>query len=102
MTTIDQKIAQKENELNLLKSQRSKLRTGQEVIVGDMFLSLSKDNPAVAQMVLDNLKKHIAHNDELSRIGPLLDELQALADKPSRNKDFSIFNEFISKPGNSI
>lgn len=102
MLTIDQKIAQKEHELSLLKSQKSELKTEQKVVIGGMFLSLSKDNPAVAQMVLDNLRKHIISNDDVGRIKPLLDELQALANNPTRNKDFSIFNEFINKPGNSI
>ena len=102
MSTIDQKIAQKEKELNALKSQKNQQTTEQKIIVGDMFLSLSENNPAMAKMVLDNLKNYVKKNPNLDSSAPLLEQLRALADKPSSSKDSDISNEFLSKPGNSI
>lgn len=68
MVTLEQKIAQKQDELARLKEQSRKLENGQKIIIGGMFLSLAKKDAGIAKIVLDNIKKRSYEKSRFRKI----------------------------------
>lgn len=81
MATLEQKIAQKEDELSRLKEQSRKLENGQKIITGGMILSVARKNPERAKMLLDDYNNEITKKGDLDRLQPIINELQAIVDK---------------------
>ena len=77
MPTIEQKIARKQDELNRLKTRQRKLETGQKVIIGGMMLSLAKDDPQIAEHLLNLIGKHITRKTDLDRLEDVITELRS-------------------------
>ncbi|MBE0443038.1 hypothetical protein ACT3QO_11965 [Psychrobacter sp. AOP7-D1-15] len=77
MPTIEQKIARKQDELNRLKTRQRKLETGQKVIIGGMMLSLAKDDPQIAEQLLNLISKHITRKTDLDRLEDVITELRS-------------------------
>jgi|TARA_R110002124_G_C8954740_1_gene513589 hypothetical protein len=87
MATLEQKIAQKEDELARLKAQSRKLENGQKIIIGGMMLSIARRDDRFAEMVLDNIKREIDKISDLNRLEPVMIELQALVDKAREDEN---------------
>lgn len=83
MTTLEQKIAKKEDELNRLKEQARKLENGQKIITGGMMLSLARNNPQRAKTLLEDIKEQVTKKTDLERMQPIIDELTAIVNKAS-------------------
>lgn len=79
MVNLEQKIAQKQDELARLKEKKRKLETGQKIIVGGMMLSIARKDKKTAQMLLDNIRIHVNKDIDLKRIEGLVSELERLA-----------------------
>lgn len=77
MPTIEQKIARKQDELNRLKTKQRKLETGQKVIIGGMMLSLAKDDPQIAEQLLNFIGKNITRKTDLDRLEDVITELRS-------------------------
>ncbi|MBE0407773.1 hypothetical protein ACT3TI_12995 [Psychrobacter sp. AOP22-C1-22] len=77
MPTIEQKIARKQDELNRLKTKQRKLETGQKVIIGGMMLSLAKDDPQIAEQLLNLIGKNITRKTDLDRLEDVITELRS-------------------------
>ena len=77
MPTIEQKIARKQDELNRLKTRQRKLETGQKVIIGGMMLSLAKDDPQIAEQLLNLIGKYITRKTDLDRLEDVITELRS-------------------------
>ena len=77
MLTIEQKIARKQDELNRLKTKQRKLETGQKVIIGGMMLSLAKDDPQIAEQLLNLIGKNITRKTDLDRLEDVITELRS-------------------------
>lgn len=77
MPTIEQKIARKQDELNRLKTRQRKLETGQKVIIGGMMLSLAKDDPQIAEQLLNLIGKNITRKTDLDRLEDVITELRS-------------------------
>ena len=77
MPTIEQKIARKQDELNRLKTKQRKLETGQKVIIGGMMLSMAKDDPQIAEQMLNWIGKHITRKTDLDRLEDVITELRS-------------------------
>ena len=77
MPTIEQKIARKQDELNRLKTKQRKLETGQKVIVGGMMLSLAKDDPQIAEQLLNLIDRQITRKTDLDRLEDVITELRS-------------------------
>lgn len=45
MATLEQQIAQKQDELNRLKEKAKTLENGQKIVLGGMVLSVARKNP---------------------------------------------------------
>lgn len=84
MTTLEQKIAKKEDELNRLKEQSRKLENGQKIITGGMMLSIARNDTQRAKTLLEDYKQYITKKTDLERIQPILDELTAIVEKASK------------------
>lgn len=81
MPTIEQKIARKQDELNRLKTKQRKLDTGQKVIIGGMMLSLAKDDPQIAEQLLEWIDGNITRKTDLDRLESVIDELTLIRSK---------------------
>lgn len=77
MPTLEQKIARKQDELNRLKTKQRKLETGQKVIIGGMMLSLAKDDPQIAEQLLNLIGKNITRKTDLDRLEDVITELRS-------------------------
>lgn len=81
MATIEQKIAQKEDELARLKAQSRKLENGQKIIMGGMYLSIARNNPQRTKTILNDITVNITKSADLKRMQPLIDELTLISNK---------------------
>ena len=81
MITLEQKIAQKEDELNRLKEQSRKLENGQKIIVGGMYLSIARKDTQRAKTLLEDIKMEVTKKTDLDRMKPIIDELEAIISK---------------------
>lgn len=85
MTTIAQKIAKKEDELNRLKEQSRKLENGQKIITGGMMLSIAKKDTQRAKTLLEDIKREITKKTDLDRMKPIIDELEEIIVEVNKN-----------------
>ena len=85
MATIEQKIAQKENELARLKEQSRKLENGQKIIIGGMMLSLARNNPQRAKTLLEDIKTQITKKTDLERMQPIINELTTIENNQNQS-----------------
>lgn len=79
MATLEQKIAQKQDELARLKERQRKLENGQKIIIGGMMLSLAEDNPQVAGKLLEWISQEVTRKTDLERLDAVVSQLQVLA-----------------------
>lgn len=76
MKTLEQKIAQKEDELARLKLQSRKLENGQKIIIGGMMLAIARKDAVVAKLLLDNIDNEISKKSDLDRLADVINELK--------------------------
>jgi len=81
MITLEQKIAQKEDELNRLKEQSRKLENGQKIIMGGMYLSIARKDTQRAKTLLEDINREVTKKTDLDRMKPIIDELEAIISK---------------------
>ena len=74
MITLEQKIAQKEDELNRLKEQSRKLENGQKIITGGMMLSIARKDTQRAKTLLEDINREVTKKTDLDRMKPIIDE----------------------------
>lgn len=79
--TLEQKIAQKEDELSRLKEQSRKLENGQKIIVGGMILSAARKDKQRAKTLLEDINKEVTKKSDLERMQPIINELTAIVNK---------------------
>ena len=73
--TIEQRIAQKEDELTRLKDQKRKIQTGQKIIIGGAVLKAAKNNLKISKWLLEILEAEVTRENDVKRIKPILMEL---------------------------
>ena len=78
MATLEQQIAQKQDELNRLKEKAQKQENAQKIVLGGMLLSVARKNNDVARMVLDMINKEINRDTDKKRLSTVIDELKLL------------------------
>lgn len=78
MTTIEQQIAQKQDELNRLKEKAKKQENGQKIVLGAMVLSVARKNPDFAQNLLIMIEKEINRDADKKRLDSIINELKEL------------------------
>lgn len=92
MATLEQKIAQKEDELARLKEQSRKLENGQKIIIGGMMLSLARNNPQRAKTLLEDIQREVTKKTDLDRMQPIIDELTKLVNN-TNNQNQSVLRQ---------
>ena len=84
MATLEQKIAQKEDELARLKAQSRKLENGQKIIMGGMVLSIARRDIQRAKTLLADIEKEVTKKTDLERMQPIIDELKKIINKANQ------------------
>ena len=76
--TLEQKIAQKEQQIAKLKDQARRKETAQKVVIGGLMLSVAKNDARVAQQLLKLISEHITRKADLERLEPVIEQLGGL------------------------
>jgi len=79
--TLEQKIAQKEDEIARLKAQARKKENGQKIVIGGLMLSVAKDDSRVAKQLLELIETQITRKTDLDRLDNIIEELQKKANE---------------------
>lgn len=79
--SLEQKIAQKEDEIARLKEQARKKENGQKIIIGGLMLSVAKDDSRVAKQLLELIETQITRKTDLNRLDNVIDELKKKANE---------------------
>lgn len=85
MATLEQQIAQKQDELARLKEKARKLENGQKIIIGGMMLAMAKDNPTVSKKLLEWINQEVTRKTDLKRLENIIDELKETAQQSDNN-----------------
>ena len=78
MATLEQQIAQKQDELNRLKEKAKTLENGQKIVLGGMVLSVARKNPQFARKLLAMIGSEINRDSDKKRLENIIDELQGV------------------------
>ena len=79
--TLEQQIAQKQDELARLKEKANQLSNAQKIVLGGMLLSVARKNNDVARMVLDMISKEVNRDTDKKRLESVIIELQEVVTK---------------------
>lgn len=85
MITIEQKIAQKEDEIARLKEKARKLENGQKIIIGGMMLSLARNDANVANELLKNINEQVTKKTDLDRLENITGELKEIIGRANKH-----------------
>lgn len=77
--TLEQKIAQKEQEIANLKAKARKQETSQKIVIGGMILALAKSDARRAQMLVDDIKSNVTRDSDIKKLSSVVDELRAIS-----------------------
>lgn len=77
--TLEQKIAQKEDEIARLKEQARKKENGQKIVIGGLMLSVAREKPEVAKQLLNYIDEKVTRKTDLKRLDNVIDELKKKA-----------------------
>lgn len=91
--TLEQKIAQKEQEIARLKDQARRKETAQKVVIGGLMLSVAKNDARVAQQLLELIREHITRKADLERLEPVIEQFEELV-KPNEQEKQPLENPF--------
>ena len=91
MATLEQQIAQKQDELARLKEKAQKQENAQKIVLGGMLLSVARKNNDVARMVLDMINKEVNRDTDKKRLESVVNELQIEANQsqPIQTQNFN-------------
>ena len=84
---LNQKIAQKEQEIANLKAKVRKQETSQKIIIGGMMLALAKNDAERAQMLIDDIKNNVTRDSDIRKLSSVIDELSASDDAEKDTND---------------
>lgn len=76
MSTIEQQIAKKQDEISRLKTKQRKLETGQKIIIGGMLIKLAEENHGIAMTLLDQINSNITRKVDIERLEDIISRLK--------------------------
>ena len=94
MTTLQQKLAQQEAELNRTKERIRKLENGQKIITGGMMLSIARKDTQRAKTLLEDINREVTKKADLDRMKPIIDELKAVVSVSKIDNDYEQTSTF--------
>lgn len=74
--TLEQKIAEKQAQIAVLKEKARTKDTAQKVIIGGMMLSVAKDDSRVAKQILELIETQITRKPDLNRLDNVIEDLK--------------------------
>lgn len=87
--TLEQKIAQKEDEIARLKEQARKKESGQKIVIGGLMLSVAKDDSRVAKQLLELIESKVTRKTDLKRLDNVIDDLRKKASELNHQNTFN-------------
>lgn len=81
MATLEQQIAQKQDELARLKEKAQKQENAQKIVLGGMVLAVARKNPQFAQSLLAMIDKEVNRDTDKKRLTNIIIELQKFINK---------------------
>lgn len=81
MATLEQQIAQKQDELARLKEKAQKQENAQKIVIGGMVLSVARNNSQFAQNLLSMINREINRDTDKKRLESVIIELQQVINK---------------------
>lgn len=81
MATLEQQIAQKQDELARLKEKAQKQENAQKIVLGGMVLAVARKNPQFAQSLLAMIDKEVNRDTDKKRLTNIIVELQKFINK---------------------
>lgn len=76
--TPEQKIAELEAKIQLIKARNRKLDTAQKIVVGGTLLAAARRSAAIRDLVIAELDASVTRPIDKKRVAPLLEELRNL------------------------
>lgn len=76
MATLEQQIAQKQDELARLKEKAQKQENAQKIVLGGMVLAVARKNPQFAQSLLAMIDKEVNRDTDKKRLESVIAELR--------------------------
>ncbi|OBX82788.1 hypothetical protein [Faucicola atlantae] len=76
MATLEQQIAQKQDELARLKEKAQKQENAQKIVIGGMVLSVARKNPQFAQNLLSMIDREVNRDTDKKRLESVISDLQ--------------------------
>ena len=80
MATIEQQIAQKEDELARLRKKSRELENGQKIILGGMLIHAARKDAKIRAWLLAEADQSITREADKKRLAPLIDTLRLTPD----------------------
>lgn len=74
--TLEQKIAEKQAQIAVLKEKARTKDTAQKVLIGGMMLSVAKSDSAVARQLLELIETQITRKPDLNRLDNVIEDLK--------------------------
>ena len=87
MATLEQQIAQKQDELARLKAKARKLENGEKIILGGMVLSIARKNPQYAKQLLAYINTEVNRESDKNRLKNIIAELQTTIESQQPNQE---------------
>lgn len=87
--TLEQKIAEKQAQIAVLKEKARTKDTAQKVIIGGMMLAVTKDDPEMARLLLQLIQSKVTRKTDLDRLDNVIDELKKKANELNHQPDFN-------------
>ena len=85
MATLEQQIAQKQDELNRLKEKAKTLENGQKIVLGGMVLSVARKDKNFANQLLAMMKTEINRDTDKKRLENVISELKKVVEAQESN-----------------
>lgn len=76
MATLEQQIAQKQDELARLKEKAQKQENAQKIVIGGMVLAVARKNPQFAQNLLSMIEREVNRDTDKKRLESVINELR--------------------------
>lgn len=86
--TLEQKIAEKQAQIAVLKEKARTKDTAQKVIIGGMMLSVAKSDSAVAKQILELIETQITRKNDLDRLDSVIEDLKKNSEDTSYDTSY--------------
>ena len=87
--TLEQQIAQKQDELARLKEKANQLSNAQKIVLGGMVLSVARKDKNFANQLLAMMKTEINRDTDKKRLTSVFDELKEITSNQGFNHGYS-------------